>query len=118
MATQERIKEANFVRNGYDSKNMKNSGCGYLPCDHSEIVRVQETGEEYRYCDKLGMRVSDSDTCKYHQSKKYDAMIDQWLGISNAGQTSTQEVKKEGEISVFRIILVIIACALFLRFLK
>ena len=75
MASQQQLKEANYVHRGDEGKYIEGLGqCSFSPCDHSKIVKDERTGEEYRYCMKLQIPVDDYDSCKYHSEER-------WIGL-------------------------------------
>jgi len=118
MATRAELMEADFVCSAYCSEDSRGTRCGMFPCDYSEVVRVNETGEEYRYCEKLGMRVSDDDTCKYHRSREWEMLVGQWVAASYPELREKGQEQRKESASIFRLVLVAIFCVVMVRLLN
>lgn len=76
MASQQELKEANYIHRGDDGKYIEGLGqCGFSPCDYSKIVKDDRLGKEYRYCVKLQMSVDDYDSCRYHSEEQFVGLV-------------------------------------------
>ena len=69
MTLEQKLKEAEYVRRD-DYGEILDMQCGF-GCNYSGMVNGGCMGkEEYRICEKFGIRVGDYDSCKYYDDSQ------------------------------------------------
>lgn len=116
MATQQQLKEANYV---VHEDHIENLGqCGWEPCDHSKIFTDEKSGNEYRYCMKLQMRVDDYASCKYHSKEEWSSLIEHMANLLVEEEALKQKAnaktskKKTSKKKWLLVLLVVCVCIL------
>lgn len=126
MASQQELKEANYVHRGEDDgEYIKELGqCGLSPCDYSKMIRDDKTGKEYRYCMKLQIPVDCYDSCKYHSDERINSLIGEWATLlkeeNEAKERATQRQtptkhKKNYILPIFIILCIAILLYVLMR---
>jgi len=75
----ERLQEAEYVSREDDDGSEKQ--CGWPPCGNSKLIDDDYFEEPFRFCEKFNMRVNDYDSCKYHDSLKWERSNSRIAGI-------------------------------------
>lgn len=111
MASRQHLKEAEYISRGDDGDYIEELGqCGFSPCDCSEIVKDNITGEEYRYCMKLQMPVGLYDSCKYHSAEKSMDLIRQLAELFKEEETLTKKAHANQKQKSKRMLIMTIVC--------
>lgn len=123
MASQQELKEANYIHRGDDGKYIEGLGqCGFSPCDYSKIIKDDKTGEECRYCMKLQIPVDCYDSCKYHSDERISGLIGEWATLlkeeSEAKTTQNRPAKEKKKRKHWLLILVIVCIVILIYMLN
>lgn len=99
MASQQQLKDANYIHRGDNGEYLEETGqCGVPSCDHSKILTDNRTDQEYRYCIKLQKPVDFYDSCKYHSSERGNAYLSEMTTLlMKAEKSKTEQYQKETE---------------------
>lgn len=93
MLLEDRLRAANYRRGAGEAAPDDSGQCGLLPCDFSRMVEDQN-GESFRYCDRLGIRVDDYDTCKYYSDTRMQNLIGQMSDLLHEEQVCRERAAK------------------------
>lgn len=118
MASEQQLKEANYIARINDEYIDGLGQCGMVPCDHSKMLKDNITGKEYRYCMKLQMPVNEYDSCKYHGDTSFVAHMQSFIPKQQESEPQSYQKSIPKKKKGFRIGAIVCLCILVYLWLK